>query len=104
MLADEVTGGSPTTQPPPPTDMTVKPVADDGMAAKRATRQRPLSRRESEVLELLADGLGRRQIAEVLDISYETVKRHIGNAMRKYGVHTQEAAVACFVRERGRCA
>ncbi len=52
-----------------------------------------LSERELEVLELIADGLSRREIATRLIISSHTVKTHVRNLYSKLGVHNQMQAV-----------
>jgi DNA-binding CsgD family transcriptional regulator len=54
----------------------------------------PLSKREREVLELLADGLSGAEIADRLVLSPETVRTHIRNAMAKLGASTRSQAVA----------
>jgi DNA-binding CsgD family transcriptional regulator len=54
----------------------------------------PLTRREHEVVMLVAEGLTNAQIAERLWISPGTVRRHLQNAFAKLGVHTRTAAVA----------
>ena len=53
-----------------------------------------LSRRELEVLRLLARGMSNQQIAESLVLSEHTVHRHVANVMRKLGVSSRAAAVA----------
>ena len=45
-----------------------------------------LTRREIEIADLLAHGLGSREIAPALNISAETVKVHIQHIYRKMGV------------------
>ncbi|NMO92395.1 response regulator transcription factor [Actinomycetospora sp. TBRC 11914] len=52
-----------------------------------------LTARESEVLDALGEGLGNREIAEYLDMSYNTVRTHINEVFRKLGVHTRVDAV-----------
>lgn len=52
-----------------------------------------LSRRDTQVLELLALGHGTRDIASTLGISAVTVRRHLSNASRKLGVKGRRAAV-----------
>lgn len=47
-----------------------------------------LTAREQEVLTLLAEGLGIRQLADRLFISPKTVENHRANIMRKLGLHT----------------
>lgn len=57
-----------------------------------------LSRRETEVLALLAQGLGNDQIAFQLGIRPVTVNLHIMAARRRLGARSREAAVAIAVR------
>lgn len=52
-----------------------------------------LSRRESEILVLLGLGCSIQDTAERLNISRQTVRVHLGNAMRKLDLRTREAAV-----------
>jgi DNA-binding CsgD family transcriptional regulator len=54
----------------------------------------PLSRREREVLELLAHGLTDREIAQQLIVSPHTVHRHVANIRHKLGRGSRTAAVA----------
>ena len=55
-----------------------------------------LTRREIEVLKLLAEGLLNKQIAYTLDISEKTVKNHVSNIFKKINVsdRTQAAVYA----------
>jgi|ERR1043165_2343513 len=57
-----------------------------------------LSRREQEILALLADGLVNKQIAARLGISTNTVKTHLELLFEKLGVTTRAEAVATGVR------
>lgn len=59
-----------------------------------------LSRRELEVLELLADGRGTTSIADALILSPNTIRNHIARAMAKLDAHTRLEAVA-EARRRG---
>jgi DNA-binding NarL/FixJ family response regulator len=52
-----------------------------------------LTRRESEALRLLADGLSDREIATRLGISPKTVEKHVGAVLRKTGTSSRTAAV-----------
>ena len=53
----------------------------------------PLTRRETEVLHLLARGLTYTRIADQLGISEHTVTTHIKNTYRKLDVHNAPGAV-----------
>jgi len=53
-----------------------------------------LSRRELEVLGLVAKGLKNRDIAERLVLSEHTVNRHVANILRKLGVSSRAAAAS----------
>lgn len=53
-----------------------------------------LTKREREVLVCLADGTGRRDMAERLHMSPNTVRTHLQNLMAKLGVHSALEAVA----------
>ena len=52
-----------------------------------------LSRRETEVLTLLADQEGTREIASIMRISPATVRNHIYSVLRKLRVHKRLEAV-----------
>jgi DNA-binding NarL/FixJ family response regulator len=59
----------------------------------------PLTHRESEVLEQLAEGLTNKEIAFALGISYETVKEHVQHILRKIGVNDRTQAAVWAVRQ-----
>ncbi len=59
----------------------------------------PLTRRESEVLRQLALGLSNKEIAQALEISYETVKEHVQHILRKLGVADRTQAAVWAVRK-----
>ena len=52
-----------------------------------AGRCNPLTSREAEVLQLIAEGSGNKQIAVELGISIKTVERHRQRLMNKLGLH-----------------
>ena len=59
---------------------------------------KPLTRREIEVLHLLACGLGNGQIADTLGVSGTTVRNHIEHMLSKLGVHSKLEAVVYAAR------
>ena len=59
-----------------------------------------LTRREKEVLALLAEGAGNDHIAQTLVISPQTARTHIQNLLGKLGVHSRLEAAA-FVNQDG---
>jgi LuxR family transcriptional regulator, maltose regulon positive regulatory protein len=69
-------------------------VGFSGSSAEAGALPEPLSRREQDVLGLIAAGLTNREIAEVLVISPETVKKHAASIYGKLGVQGRRAAVA----------
>ncbi|QAY72042.1 LuxR family transcriptional regulator [Agromyces protaetiae] len=73
--------------------------ADGGHEASgRALTALPLSRREAEVLGLLAQGLSNKEIAAVMWLSDRTVERHITSLYRKIGVARRSEATAFALR------
>ena len=67
-------------------------------AAKTAGELSELSEREQQVLDLLAQGLIYKEIAEKLGISYETVHTYIRRIYEKLQVRTRTEAVAKFLQ------
>jgi DNA-binding CsgD family transcriptional regulator len=59
-----------------------------------------LTRREHEVLALLADGATNAQIAAKLFITEGTAKSHVGRILRKLGAGNRVEAVSIFLRGR----
>ena len=60
---------------------------------KSRTKKEILSERENEVLQLLADGLLYKEIAERLHIGHGTVRQHIHNIYEKLHVQNRTEAV-----------
>ncbi len=58
----------------------------------------PLTPRESEVLQMLASGLGNKEIAAKLAISEHTVKFHVASILGKLGASTRTEAVSLGIR------
>ena len=65
--------------------------------AGRST-QETLTGREAEVLELVAQGLRNKEIAEALGISQETAKVHVKNILNKLNVSDRTAAVTTALK------
>jgi DNA-binding NarL/FixJ family response regulator len=58
-----------------------------------------MTARETEVMELMCDGLSTGEIAERLVVSPVTVRRHISEIVAKLGVNDREQAVALLGRQ-----
>src|ERR1700744_1783966 len=56
-------------------------------------QESPLSKRETQILELLSEGKSRSQIANELFIEWETVKTHIKNVYIKLDVNSKADAI-----------
>lgn len=69
-----------------------------GAGAHGAGRAGGLSRREAEVLALLAAGMTNRQSAQALFLSPRTVQRHVANIYLKIGAHCRAEATAHALR------
>jgi DNA-binding NarL/FixJ family response regulator len=67
-----------------------------GAAARRLTQRHPagLRARESDVIELVAEGLVNAEIAERLVLSRRTVDHHVSSILHKLDVPTRARAVA----------
>jgi DNA-binding CsgD family transcriptional regulator len=64
-------------------------------------RARALTRREREILQLLAEGMSGAEIASKLVLSPETVRTHVRNAMSKLGASTRSQAVVLAMQQQG---
>jgi two-component system, NarL family, response regulator DegU len=82
-------------------------LANDGQAEgeqqgyQKVEVRRPLhllTRRECEVLQLLADGKSNRAIGEELYISEKTVKNHVSNILQKMNVNDRTQAVVVAIK------
>ena len=66
----------------------------ESAAPQAAIQTNPLTARETEVLQLIAQGYTYAEVGEALGISLHTVTSHIKNSYRKLSVCTSGAAVA----------
>ena len=87
-------------------DYLVKPYAGDELLTRvrrlhprQASGAPKLTKREGEVLRLLAEGLPQSTIAEQLFISSKTVGTHIEHILSKLGVQSRAQAVALAYRD-----
>ena len=77
-------------------------IAELSVAVRRADqgqRDGGLTKRELQVLTLVADGLPNRDVANRLHISENTVKNHMRSVHEKLGVRTRTEAVVKAARE-----
>jgi LuxR family maltose regulon positive regulatory protein len=58
-----------------------------------------LAKREREILSLLREPIGIKEIAFRLGISYPNVKRHTINIYNKLNVHTRQDAIAIIAQQ-----
>ncbi len=58
-----------------------------------------LTARELLILNYIARGCSNKQIADQLDVSWQTVKNHVTNVLRKMGVQDRTMAALVAIRE-----
>jgi DNA-binding NarL/FixJ family response regulator len=75
----------------------IQPAMDGGLTTPFKTA---LTKREREVLYLMAEGLTTKGIARQLGIGFQTARSHRSNILTKLGVATTVAAVRWAIRER----
>jgi DNA-binding CsgD family transcriptional regulator len=73
---------------------TRRPAAGCFRSPQTGASQLSLTKREREVVGLIALGRATSEIAKVLNISPETVRTYVRNAMTKLGAHTRAQLVA----------
>lgn len=86
-LADKLQSHEGTNETPPHMDQSAEVV-------------QPLSKRETEILQLIVDGYTNPQISSMLSISGNTVKRHISNLFLKLEVNDRTQAAVLAVRKK----
>ncbi|MFH1639402.1 MAG: response regulator transcription factor [Chloroflexota bacterium] len=57
-----------------------------------------LTRRETEILNYIANGNSNKQIADILEISEQTIKNHISSILRKLNANDRAHAVVLAIR------
>ena len=65
---------------------------------KSEARTEPLTLREREVLQLIAEGKTNKEIAQILDLSLKTIDSHRTRLMEKLGVRGTAGLVRYAVR------
>jgi len=80
-------------------DVTDAVVGSRGAGAAPAASRTPLSGREREVLQLLAEGQSSPQISQRLFVATSTVETHRRNIMRKLGIHSVADLTKYAIRE-----
>lgn len=84
---------------PPPLHLPPTRVRRQGqLTVGWAPASSPLTRREVDVLRLIAAGLTDRQIAVTLCVSRKTASNHVANILRKLGAATRASAASYAVR------
>jgi DNA-binding NarL/FixJ family response regulator len=81
-----------------PTEIPVAFPAATPASQSLAELPEPLTRREREVLQMLAAGLANKEIAARLNISDHTAKFHVAAILGKLGAATRTEAVALGIR------
>ena len=64
----------------------------------RTTNAVRMTKREREIIALIADGLSNKEIAQRLNIATHTVKSHVHNIMEKLALHSR-LQIAKFIHE-----
>jgi DNA-binding NarL/FixJ family response regulator len=72
-----------------------------GRGAPAPTDAVRMSKREREVIDLIAEGLNNKEIAERLHIATDTVKSHVHNILEKLALHNRLQIAAHAHRARG---
>ena len=93
-IHEALTGGAPMTP------RVAKSVLDMFTDLVKPKQEYGLTAREQKILELMTQGLAKKQIADKLEISYHTVDTHLRNIYTKLHVHSSTGAVAKAIKER----
>jgi DNA-binding NarL/FixJ family response regulator len=67
---------------------------------KNAHKQIILTGREQELLRLIVDGLSNEEIAESMNLGYETIKSYRKNLILKLGVHNTAQLVRMAIEQK----
>jgi DNA-binding CsgD family transcriptional regulator len=61
-------------------------------------RVESLTRRQADIIELIADGYTDKELAQHLGISSSTLRTYLDRLFRRYEVHSRAALVARWLR------
>jgi len=75
-------------------DQVMEGYLESSKKLKKKTDWDTITRREREILKLVAEGYKNRQIADLLHISIKTVEKHRANIMRKLDLHNASELTA----------
>ena len=92
-LDDLIAGGSPMSS-----SIARKVVTSFAIMGKENALIETLSDREKMVLDQLAKGLIGKEVADVLDITWGTVRKHVQNIYKKLQVNTRVEAVNLYLK------
>jgi DNA-binding NarL/FixJ family response regulator len=65
-------------------------------------RVEPLTPQEQRILDLIAEGMTNRQIAEVMYLSEKTVKNYVSNLLAKLGMNRRTEVAVYAIKQRSR--
>jgi two-component system response regulator DegU len=68
------------------------------MGKTMETLTAPLTHREAQILNYVAEGNSNKQIARILEISEQTIKNHVSSILRKLNANDRAHAVALAIR------
>lgn len=100
-LLSGLTGEEPASPQAPPRQMGYQPMSGGNLAVaeRPATATQtlpPLTRRQHQVLELLAEGMSNAAIGQRLGLNLSTVKSHVTGVLRALNVSSRTQAVLAF--------
>ncbi len=72
--------------------------AREAQVYSRAESLNKLTKRERQILKLVADGLSNKQISNEMEITERTVKYHISNILRKLDLYSRTEAAILFLK------
>jgi DNA-binding NarL/FixJ family response regulator len=86
--------------PPSLTDSLFSHVVELALKKRKGIRTNAvrMTKREREIIVLIADGLSNKEIAQRLNIATHTVKSHVHNVMEKLALHSR-LQIAKFIHE-----